>query len=445
MKYQFQALLLTVGFLVATPLAQAVEGVDFRNSGEFRARYINDINSTGRDSGEQNADTTARLRWNMLARRGETLQAYLGLLHVSRFGSEQTQTGDYSSMNTHNTILVNRAWGWWRAADSLSVQVGRFGIAIADGSVFSENDWENIPTAHEGLNLVWDLDFATISAFAVKTHEFENAPNSGLGSDPERNLYLVSLDLKDTSEILRTANLSFAQIIKSETSGTLQPPPLGEQNIQQISGYVGGDIRWFLYKISLSYQAGVYNKVGGAAPVEAKLNSHMVDTLFGVQLAEAKNFKFTIGYHMDSGDTDPNDANVQTYLPYYYDRHSFAGLMDVVSWGNLTYFNVNSSFQPNEDLVLGAGYYLFNRTQATDATNPFAREDSRFTTLNTDVAASEKNLGSEIDLYAEQSYQSGLKLRASFGAFFPGDYLRNGSVPRERPLLQAMVQGAMAF
>ena len=65
---------------------------------------------------------------------------------------------DYYAANMFTVCSDWLNWntGWWRGTDMVSFKVGRFGIEFADGAVFSENDWQAVPTAHEGLNIAID-------------------------------------------------------------------------------------------------------------------------------------------------------------------------------------------------------------------------------------------------------------------------------------------------
>jgi len=430
MKY----LVLLVAALGFSAGAKAAEDVEFKQSGEFRARYFNDLNSTGQEASGQKADTTGRLKYNLSARKGEKLQAFLGVIHNSQFGANNTADGDYSTVAASNLLIVNRAWGWWKATDSLSFKLGRIGIEIADGAVFAENDWENFPTAHEGLDILWDLDFAKLNFFAVKTHEYGAVAGN---SDPERNFYMISADIKNMPETVKMANIHILQVNKDEATGSL--PVVGSQNFQHFGLTIGGDVNNIMYKATAAFQTGVYNKITTAPGSEQKLNTNMFDVMVGYGLPETMGLKFSVGYHMDSGDSDAADDKQENYQTLYYDRHNYAGLMDVVRWGNLTYWNLNSSIMPAEDLEVGAGFYMFDRTKDTGATT----FGPRFSTLT--GTGTSKPIGSEFDLYANKAYDGGFKIGARFGAFMPGDFLKNTTPPQDKTLLQAMLQASMAF
>ena len=95
--------------------------------------------------------------------------------------------------------------GCLEGTDYLTIRAGRFGLEIADGLVFSENNWENVPTAHEGLSALLEMEYFHLTLAALKTHEFGAQPGVtlALGNDPERDLYLLSADIKNLPAMMR--------------------------------------------------------------------------------------------------------------------------------------------------------------------------------------------------------------------------------------------------
>jgi hypothetical protein len=433
---------LLIAGLAVSASAVAAEDVEFKNSAEFRVRYMNDINATGQEASGQKADTTGRFKLNVSARKGEKLQAYASLVHNSAFGGAQagvsatTNETAYGTATANNLLIVNRAWGLWKATDSLVFKVGRFGLEVADGAVLAENDWEALPTAHEGLAAIWDTSFAGVAFFAVKTDEFTAASGN---SDPERNLYGISADIKNMPEMIKMANIHFLQVNKDEATGTT---PVGAQNLQHIGLTIGGDISNILYKVTGAFQSGVYSKTAAA---EQKLSANMLDLMVGYSMPDVMGLKVTVGYHMDSGDDDPAAGDNKTYQPLYYDKHNYAGLMDVVRWGNLTYFDVNATMMAMTDLEIGLGYYMFSKTNDKDATTFGERYTGASQLSAVTGKAGEKDLGSEFDLFANKSYDSGLKIGARFGAFMPGTFLKDGSPKADKTIMQGMLQASLAF
>jgi hypothetical protein len=450
--------LFTCVFLALGARAHAAEDVEIKQSGDFRVRYLNDLNSTGlNDSPGQQADTTARLRYNISARKGETLQAYVTGIFASQFGAENSPDGSFTKTANQNLITVNRAWAWWKATNSLTFKVGRFGIEFADGAVFSENEWQNNPTSHEGLQIAWDLDVLKLNLYAVKTNEYRQGTSLTAGSagpivgapssDPERNFYMLTADLKNLPEALKTANIHLIQTTSDAvTDGTPAGSGVarGKDNWQHLGLTVGGDASHVLYKFTGAFQTGKLSTVtAGANPGNTDFTANMFDVMVGYSMPDTAGLKFSAGFHRDSGNSTGASKQKQ-YQTLYYDRHAYAGLMDVVRWGNLTYWNLNASVMPKDDLEFGLGLYMFTRTEkGAGSTTTFGE---RYSSLTGATAASDQGaLGSEVDLYAEKTYEGSFKIGARLSAFLPGTYLKDGTPSRDKMMSEGMVQAQMMF
>lgn len=449
----------SVALLTFSFSARAADDTEFKNSGEFRMRYINNFNATGQDSSGQMADTFARFKLNIAARKGENLQAYISALHVSEFGSQNTDNGDYSTVNTNSTsntaatnnlLLVSRAWGLWKATDTLSFRVGRFGINIADGLVFSDNDWENVPTAHEGLEAAFDTDYAKLSVFFVKTNELALPPLNQSGapnSDPERNFYLLTADVKNLPDVIKTANLHVLAVTRDRTDDGQNPPvkTYGGQTWQHIGLTLGGDFHGFIYKATGAYQQGYFSRM---TSLDQRISAYMYDVLIGWEKEENAKVKITAGLHVDTGNESSFNATssdkTQRYQTLYYQEHDTAGLMDLIRWGNLTYWHAEAIYTPTEDFEAGLRYLSFSQTQAGDPSGISLGDRFSGIGLST-VAVGERNIGSEIDIFGSKSYDGGFKIGVEIAGFLTGDYFKAGTIHRDRPILQGLFEGSFEF
>jgi hypothetical protein len=212
----------------------------------------------------------------------------------------------------------------------------------------------------------------------------------------------------------------------------------GTQNMQHIGATLGGDVVGFMYKVTAAFQFGTFNKTPA---LEQKQSANMFDLMVGYGLPETLGLKVSAGYHMDSGDDSTTDDKNNTYQGLFYDRHNYAGLMDVVNWGNLTYWNINASIMPMEDLEAGLGFYMFSRSKDTAVTN-FGRGIASTASV---AGTSDKSLGSEIDVFANKSYGPDLKIGARYSMFMPGDAMKNGTVRQDKTAHEGYLQASVAF
>lgn len=438
-------LVLLAAALGMTVSANAADDVEMKHSGEFRLRYLNDMNPTGvKDAKDSSADFQHRFKWNITARKGENLQAFLGLVHGASWGNDAS-AGDTHPGVMQNTVddslIVNRAWGWWKTSDALSWKFGRMGIEIADGAFFSENDWQDVPTAHEGVMGMWDMDFAKISFFGLKTAEFGYQLAGALSSDPERNLYGISIDLKNMPEAIKMANLLFVQENRDETAAGAA----GGTNAQNIGLTLGGDTMNILYKATLGFQSGKIKD--RTTPANSDLNASMYDLMVGYAMPDVSGLKITAGYHSDTGDKTSSATKNEAWEPMFYDQHNYAGLMDVVGWGNLTYWNLAVSLMPTETIETGIAYYMFSKTEGTAGINAFPTQSQATgtTARGNFTGTTDKDIGSEVDLWVNKSYEGGFKIGARYGMFMPGKSLKNQATKVDQTISQAFLQASMSF
>jgi hypothetical protein len=120
--------------------------------------------------------------------------------------------------------------------------------------------------------------------------------------------------------------------------------------------------------------------------------------------------------------------------------------MDIVRWGNLTYFDVMASVMPMEDLEAGVAYYMFSRTSSGSQSSStlFGANYGSLQGKSTESA-----IGSELDVFANKKYESNFKIGAHFGMFMPDSYLKNtngvSAGKQDQTIMQGMLQGTMAF
>ncbi|RYZ67765.1 MAG: hypothetical protein EOP05_17310, partial [Proteobacteria bacterium] len=197
-----------VAAVATTATAQAQDATEFKNGGEFRLRYENFLNKSAADESAREQHFDSRLKWNMNIRKGEKLQAYVGL------------------------------------------------IEFADGAVFSENDWQATPYAHEGLNAAFDTSFAMFNIYGVKQAEIGSGTAAPGTNDTEANYYLGTMDLKNMPEAIKMANVHLLAVTGGNAAATGIPADAvggtavagANQNWQQAGFTVGGDVVGFMYK-----------------------------------------------------------------------------------------------------------------------------------------------------------------------------------------------------
>ncbi|MBK7890450.1 MAG: alginate export family protein [Bdellovibrionales bacterium] len=451
-------LVLLAGALAVTTAAHAADETDMKANGEFRVRYFNDMTPSGnKDVPENISDIEGRMKLGFTLKKGEKFQAHVSMLHGTLFGSDKggasgtlVESG-YNTATTNNLLLVNQAYGWWKAGESYSLKAGRFNLDLGAGEFFSSDAWNMVPTTHEGFLAAIDTDFAGIAVALIKDKEL--TAQAGKDSDPEQHNIILSADVKNTPEALKTANLTLVQISRSENAAA------GAANGQHIGVTLGGDMSNVFWKAVAAFQMGVASKVSNVNPAlatETKFGGNMFDVTVGYSMPETMGIKVWANYHSDSGDKDGMsnggtgaDDKLETYQALYYDSHKYAGLMDLFGWGNLTYWNVGASMTAADDLEVGLGLYGFSRTKENSLTttavthNRSGNDRYSFETANS--LANKSDLGMELDVWASQKYASNFSIDANLGMFMPGSAFKDATVKKEATVMQLMLAGTMMF
>lgn len=432
-------LVLLAGASLVMSSAAYAQDSEVKHNGEFRVRYYNDMSpSAVKDAPENKSDIEGRLKLGLTLRKGENLQAHVSLLHGTIFGASKAAAGDlanpaaYNTVDANNGVLVNQAYGWWKAGEGVTLKAGRFNVEIGGGEFFSADNWLLVPITHEGFQVGFDTSFATFNAYLIKDKELTPKNPASLDSDPEQHNIILTGDLKNTPEVLKTANITLVNIARSETAA------VGSANLQHAGVTLGGDVAGFTWKAVYAQQFGVASKLVNA---EQKAAGNMFDVTLGYGLPETMGLKFWANYHQDSGDDNGADDKASEYIPLYYDSHKYAGAMDIFGWGNLTYWNVGAAIAPAEDLEVGLSLFGFSKTKENGAVRSAALGRFAFAGL-----ANKSDLGMELDVYAAKKYGSSFQIDAHLGAFMPGAAFKDATAPkREATILQLMVAGTMTF
>jgi len=287
-------------------------------------------------------------------------------------------------------------------------------ITQADGSVVSKNDWEQTPWAFEGAYGVYFTEFANIGVFGVK------GMNDDIGDDAttiaddntaDVNFYGLSVDLKNLPEWLKMVNIHALQSKATGIDGTLLGLGADLQDEKLRLGLtVKGDTSGFDYRATYAMYSG--ELTDGATTTDN--DASMIDAELGYTMADMMNMRVHALYHTDSGQDSSSDNT--RYDAFFYEQHANAGLMDVVGWGNLTYIKVGVALEPVEMTKVGVDYYMFTKTEKTDAIVGTSNAG-----LLTNTGTTDDDLGSEIDVWATRALSNGAELNARIGMFQAGD------------------------
>jgi hypothetical protein len=447
-----------------------------------------------------------RVKLGLGMTRGESLSGYLSTINHSYWGdtANRTAAGDYTYGNPNapgataarnNDFVLNEAWGWWKANDMVSVKFGRSTMEIAGGAVAGPNDWQPIPNVFDGIWSMWDFEPVSVKMFGLKLRDTNvdgaagtSTPAAGQTSGPsagatnaigqrddsESVLYGVVAGVKNLPEFLKVAEVHLMQV-NDETTTTYLPNGQTAANQAVITNtdraemlryglIVSGDMSNVDYRLIGDFYTGkkkADGTLGGTSATantfarDQALSGSMVDLNVGYTLPEIMMLRIGANYHMDSGGEVTNTDN-KTYKPFAYSAHEFGGDMDVMTWGNLTYWGLNVAVKPMDDLDVKLSYWDYSRTSERDGVtvngfNQGAETNGTTTATNNTrhagtQAGTSNKIGSEIDFTVTKTYGENFSIWALYGVFTPGEFIKgNPAGARDDAHTRMQVQAKLTF
>lgn len=379
----------------------------------FRQYLVQDA-AAGALSGEEDfIESSHRAQLDLAVSKGEYFKTFFRAIHRGAWG-EYAQDQD--------NFLIAQAYGDWKVTDFLNLRFGRQTFEIGRGLVFGLNEWENTPTYYDGATAHFDWEALEFSLYALKVFELDKVPAQSV-SDPELSYYILDINFKDLSDYIRVASLNFVQV-----DGDLGQVPnstavLNKQSIQRFGFDLITDGINFQAAASLNYVTGSETIAGP----ESKVKQYLMDGELRFLLPDQNKFNLWVGGHIDSGDDDPTDGYSSQYDPLSYNRHINAGRLDLFSFGNLSFLRAGVSAEFWGGWQFGFETFLFQKTQENAPTNFFRTPIADEFAQGTYILANEKALGTEFDLWASRTFQSGVNLEVSINMFAPGGALKGAS------------------
>lgn len=406
--------------------------VYFQPGGGLRVRYENLRDATGKGFPENEDESQAshRAQIDLRLYKGEYIETFFRLINFAIWGGANGDSsgGQHDGFSGTNGLLVNQAWGLWKVADSWGIRFGRAPLHLGLGFTYGNNDWFNVPYSFDMIEVKGDWDSLELALIAAKVQEFSTVPNQTLSSDPEENHIIISLDIKDLADSVDTFNFNFVQInrdLGSPDGGTSILNGLNMQRISLETGITGTHLfgHAFFSYIAGEEKVAPANRVNSVEKVE--LSQTAMDIKLGYGFPESNNLKFWGGYHFDSGDRGNSDNENGTFDSFFYEVYGQSGLMDLIRWGNLSFYRIGMDLDVFEGLTIGGEWLSMQRTEASDGiqfgdAGRFykSRIDSQTNDL---ILGSSKDIGKEFDIWVDRKFQSGVNVRLTWASFFPGE------------------------
>ena len=277
-------------------------------------------------------------------------------------------------------------YGSWNINHEMKLSFGRRTYELDLPQLISTNIYEAYPSIFDGVFFTYGTEFVILDIWAAQIPDLWRGAEQ-IESD-EYGLGL-SLDLRFSTSFLKRAYLAFSYLPTSE--------------ITRMSLGIQGAIRQLSYMILV------------AGHGEEGLKFKFKDQAYHMEAVYSRNqwfgSRFFGGYHQDT----------LNYDPWLYDRHSQAGFLDILEWGNLSYFfgGYRVSFPHLFELEF---QYLNFSNEAEGPIHLGYYGDLAFH-QSPSPSYSKGSIGQEFDVKITKSLQGGLDFIFSAGFFLPDDRL----------------------
>lgn len=307
----------------------------------------------------------------------------------------------------------------------ITLKAGRQELVYGDERLIGNGDWGNLLRSFDAAKLRFENEDVWVDAFTGRlvlpdNHNF-NAVND---YDWLSGLYASTKTLiprQETQLYVLSRNAS-AQAAAAD-SGSLVSLP-GPRDIYTFGLRVKslpGQWNGWDYGAELAKQYGSIN-IGGRrldqdAFASAVLGGYTFAKTWGTP-------RLGLEYDYASGDSDPGDGKSGTFENLFPTNHKHYGYMDFIGWRNIHDARLSASLKPLKPLSVSLDYHLF---WLADTHDSFYPESGSGRSGNGYGKHPDYNnfVGSEIDLDATYTFKPWASLRAGYGHFFVGDYVKS--------------------
>ena len=396
-------------FLKWIPIAP---GVTFTTGGEFRYRFMNEVNSMGRTSGATDAYNLFRQRiygdiWiqDWLRFYGEGNYSDYTARSIAPLATDANR-GDILDL-----FAEARVWRFGENDNPVYLRAGRQELVYGSQRLISALDWPNTRRTFDGVKMYtrtakWDFDLFAVRPVIAQASTLDASDVNQLFSGawftyrnaPGQNVDLYYLDLNNS-------NLNAA-------IGNGGVP--GGFNVSTFGGrYVGAANGW-LWDFEPMLQFGHYsNQSIMAKAVAADVGYQWSDLAWNPQ--------FWMGWEYASGDPNPQASGTRrTFNQLFPFAHYYFGFADIVGRQNINDYFTQFVFYPTKWITMNMQYHVFRLDSDKDAlygpSGNIIRQDK--------TGKAGDNVGNELDIMSNLHLTNHSDLLLGYSYLFAGSYLK---------------------
>ncbi|HEY5891960.1 MAG TPA: alginate export family protein [Chthoniobacterales bacterium] len=293
-----------------------------------------------------------------------------------------------------------------------SLTAGRQILSYGDERLVGPLDWSNLGRTFDAVKARYAGDKFSVDLFASTVVVFErgayNQSDFFNGNETHRDQVFAGVYFSTTLlDFQTTDGYAFYLHEDQKTIGT-------ESNFGTIGGRVKSNPKKFN---GFDYDAEAAFQFGDLRSKD--LLTGAVHVGGGYTFLETP-WKPRIGveYNFASGDSDPNDGDVETFQNLFPTNHKFYGYMDLFSWQNIHNPAISFKVSPVKTLTVQADGHLFWLADTSDA---WYRANG--TPVRPITPSAGSYVGAEIDLTATWKPSKHYSLQAGYSHFFAGEYV----------------------
>ena len=422
---------------------EAVSGTYIQWSGHYRARGLFQENIFIGSS--DYADLYShRLRLNGSFSPNDDIQAHfsanlygnLGGNRRGNLGLDQSLVNDSSSDHELQLLKAYGEWDFWRG---FFLNFGRQQLDWVNEAMISPNEDDDRPYSFDGLVVHYSDSVVHFQAGVLRLGDWSSQNGDNL--DPSEDSYFASIELKGYFNLLKEAQLFFYRTQADSFENADLGLSLQGGSFNRFGVALNGESSSLYYTLDYINFTGTYSDGVAAA-------GNMGHLKLGGIWGSSNRLRTYVVFHTDTGDDSSTANDNESFDPLYYNHHQYAGLMDLLAWGNLTYYGVGFEFRPDDEQLFLLQFLTFQRTETGSGVSSidYLGFDQAFITedINQNTNGfSARDLGFELDFLYKREYSKTAYIELILGAFIPGEYFE--SYGREKDIYSARLTTGFSF
>lgn len=376
----------------------------FPGSSDYNDRYSHRLILSGRLS--PNDDIQAYFSANLNGNLGGNKRGRLGLVE--------------EKLSDDQNIDLLTAYGDWDLWRGFYLRFGRQRLKWGNEALISPNNDDDQPYSFDGAVMHYDSESLHLQVGALRIEDWSSENGDRL--NPNENSYFVSLELKGFLAILNSVQAFYYKVQKDNYNNPEVGLNIAGGSFNRFGVSLAGETKRFYHNLDYINLSGSYANGMG-------VSAWMGHGVLGTVLSQKNKLKLFFEGHFDTGDNASTTEVNEGYIPLYYNHHRYAGLMDLLAWGGLSYFSIG--LEMNTSLKDKFKLQAISFKRSSQGSGPSSISFLGFNNQFINEAANansnsvgSRDLGLEFDFVYLKNYDSGMYLEFILGAFVPDDYMK---------------------